>query len=127
GPSAAANCRVLERIHRRAADWATRYGCSFNPDKYELMHFKTDKSSITSKDHPIGECLNLPGREPLPPVNQLRHLGVWLDPALTWNHHITEISKKVRKSIQALKTLVGSDWGCGTLQLRQLYQSIIVP
>ena len=131
GNTAAENCRILEQIHYRAANWATRYGCVFAPDKYEIMHFHTDRTKqLTSPTPAISlsdECLRLPETAPIAPTTKLRHLGVWFDPALVWNHHIEAIKAKVRKSIQALKAISGSEWGCTTLQLRQLYKAIIVP
>lgn len=132
GKSAADNCRVLERVHGNAADWATRYGCVFAPEKYEVIHFDTSmmariRSAATLHTPPLKECLQLPGVAPKAPTGRLRHLGVWFDPALLWDHHIEAVTTKVSKSIQALKAISGSTWGCGTLLLRQLYQGIIVP
>jgi hypothetical protein len=100
GDTAAENCRALEKIHDRAADWATRYGCVFAPDKYEVMHFhtkRTDNKKRNITPPPPDECLRLPGTPPKEPTNKLRHLGVWLDPALTWDHHIAATATKVRK------------------------------
>ena len=38
GSSTEANCRTLTRAHDRCLDWACRYGASFVPEKYELIH-----------------------------------------------------------------------------------------
>ncbi|KAK7945999.1 reverse transcriptase [Apiospora aurea] len=152
GRSAAENCRVLERVHGRAAVWATKYGCVFAPQKYELMHFRTKRAQAPGAPNknaaptapptgvgapnqaarspngtPLAECIQLPGFKPIEPADKLRHLGVWFDPGLLWHHHIQEVTTKVRKSIQALKAISGAHWGGGTLQLRQLYQAIVVP
>lgn len=127
GNSASENCRALERIHIRAADWASRYGCVFAPEKYEIIHFHTDKSLATTIPAPLEDWLQLPGIRPKEPTRKLRHLGVWFDPALTWESHLQEVATKVRKSIQAIKIIASSDGGFDTLQLRQLYQAIIVP
>ncbi|KAK8095120.1 reverse transcriptase [Apiospora kogelbergensis] len=146
GKSAAENCRTLERVHGKAALWATKYGCVFDPDKYEVIHFRTKKerkasgaaataaAAVTAAEATTAptaalpeECVQIPGFKAIVPVDKLRHLGVWFDPGLLWHHHIAHIKTKVRTSIQALRSLTGSVWGCGTLQLRQLYQAIIVP
>ncbi|KAK8006761.1 WD40-repeat-containing domain protein [Apiospora arundinis] len=162
GASAEANCRVLEKVHGRAAVWATKYGCVFAPQKYELMHFHTKRApapraptkkaaatgaptgvgapnqataaptgvgapTTSPNGTPLKECIHIPGAAPIEPTQKLRHLGVWFDPGLLWDHHIHEITLKVRKSIQALSAISGAKWGCSTLQLRQLYQAIVVP
>lgn len=38
GQSTEANCRVLENVHNKCAEWAKRRGAEFTPAKYELIH-----------------------------------------------------------------------------------------
>lgn len=38
GNSTEANCRTLEKLHVKCADWARKHGATFAPHKYELIH-----------------------------------------------------------------------------------------
>jgi hypothetical protein len=38
GPSTESNCRTLARAHDCCLEWARRYGATFAPEKYELIH-----------------------------------------------------------------------------------------
>jgi len=38
-PSTEANCRKLERVHKKLLTWARHHGMKFAPKKYELIHF----------------------------------------------------------------------------------------
>ena len=38
GRTTEGNCRTLSQAHERCLDWANRYGATFSPDKYDLIH-----------------------------------------------------------------------------------------
>ena len=57
-------------------------------------------------------------------VDKFKYLGVWLDPALTWNEQIDKISKTVSKRNGLLQRL------CNVLPLKNLnmlYKALILP
>ena len=76
GTSTEANCRRLEELHRRCASWARRSGTSFNPQKYELIHFTRRRTAFN-----LAASVQL-GDIELRPSTEVRVLGVWLDPKL---------------------------------------------
>jgi len=39
GPTAAENCRTLEKAYNTYIEWARQYGVQFSPEKYQLIHF----------------------------------------------------------------------------------------
>ncbi|PQE23329.1 reverse transcriptase protein [Rutstroemia sp. NJR-2017a BBW] len=56
-----------------------------------------------------------------------KYLGVTLDTALNWKHHIQNVTTKISKSIGALTSLAGSTWGASVTELRRIYQAVVIP
>ena len=44
-------------------------------------------------------------------VKQLKFLGLWFDERFTWNVHTPKISDKYKKVLNAMRCLVGKEWG----------------
>ena len=84
----------LEMISR----WSKTWLVTFCPNKTEYMHV-THKNRNMRPDPPSfqGEIL----RE----VEHHKHLGITFSSNLTWNKHISNISKSVSKSLDAMKKL----------------------
>jgi hypothetical protein len=55
-----------------------KHKMKFAPQKYELIHFTT-----ATKKHNLQVSIRVRGIEKLP-LEQVRVLGVWLDPKLKW-------------------------------------------
>ena len=72
------NYATLSQVHERCLEWAARHGMKFAPYKYELIHFTTAR-----KKHNLQASITVGGIEKLP-LEQVRVLGVWLDPKLKW-------------------------------------------
>ena len=53
------------------------------------------------------------------------YLGVELDKALTYRHHLKALRKKLSTRVLLLKRLVGSGWGAGAKTLRTAALSLI--
>ena len=49
GPSTERNCRTLERAHEACQKWAYRYGASFAPEKYNLIHLLNKPSKFNMR------------------------------------------------------------------------------
>ena len=64
------------RGHNHYLDWARRYGASFAPEKYKLMHLARNPKQFNMQ-----APLPLSGVETKPEAS-LRILGVWLNPRL---------------------------------------------
>ena len=43
-------CRHLERMHLICQEWAKRYGISFAPNKYELIHFTRRRTKFNLQE-----------------------------------------------------------------------------
>lgn len=111
------NCRNLERIHLACESWATRHGSSFDPSKYDLIHF-----SRTPKRFNMLAKLSLSSvNASLDPKLDVRVLGVQLDPALRWKPHLRAVEARAVHHLSALKTLSGSTWGSSVSSGLQVY------
>ncbi|KAI0738582.1 hypothetical protein C8Q80DRAFT_1052908, partial [Daedaleopsis nitida] len=64
---------------------------------------------------------------PLQPSECWRYLGFYLDPALTFRHHITYYAQSARSTIQSMLMLGNSVRGLSPLQKRRLYMSCVLP
>lgn len=121
GPTTEGNCRALARAHDRCLDWARRYGASFAPEKYQLMHLARKPKRFNMK-----AALSLPGVE-TEPTTSLRILGVWLDPRLTWGSHIKEVLKRMETQTNALLRTTASTWGATFARARHIYNAVVRP
>jgi len=102
GKSTEENCRNLAQVHAKCEQWAARHGSSFDFKKYKLIHF-----TRTPRRFNINASLVLNGKEVLP-VDKVKVLGVILDPALKWNHHLKAIETRAIRQLSALKSIIGS-------------------
>ena len=68
----------------------------FAPKKYKLIYFTTKrlKFNLTATIQ-LGEITKNP-------ITSVRVLGVWFDPKLKWNAHVSEVKKKMASQIRAL-------------------------
>ncbi|VDN98721.1 unnamed protein product, partial [Rodentolepis nana] len=55
------------------------------------------------------------------------YLGMMVDTKLTWKSHIAKIAERVFKTLDAVKSLDGSIWGCAHSTLNTTYKMIIQP
>lgn len=111
----------LKRLHDRCMAWARRYGATFAPEKYGLMHF----TAATSWLH-INLSLDLDGTI-VAPVQSLWVLGLILDPKLNWGAHLRHTQKKMGTQINAIACLSGSTWGLLLKECRLIYHMAILP
>ena len=80
GRTAAENCQQLTTAHDKCTAWAKRYGATFAPEKYKLIHF-TRQRRHCKEDLAATVQINGKGAEVL---TSLKILGVWIDAQLTW-------------------------------------------
>jgi hypothetical protein len=123
GDTAKDNCRRLDAAHSRCIAWAKRYGATFAPEKYHLIHFTKRRRDPTG-DLASGVQI---GSHPVKPEPTLRVLGVWVDPKLTWKEHIQRAASKGLAAFEALSCIVTSTWGPSIRRARLLYTAVVRP
>ncbi len=122
GQSAQENCQRLTQAHEKCVMWAKRYGAKFAPDKYQLIHF-TKKRKINADLLSTVEI----GTDKAELVTKLRVLGVWLDPKLSWTHHIKNAAEKGITAFNSIARITASTWGPSVRRSRLLYTAIARP
>ena len=120
-PSAARNCRALERAHELCLKWALRHGVRFAPDKYKLIHFTRRRDPAAVNAH-----IRIQGFDGKP-CPELRVLGVWLDRKLTYQAHIKKAAEKGAAQLQKALHITQSTWGLSFQNSRLLYTAIVRP
>jgi hypothetical protein len=121
GSTTEANCRSLAVAHRGAEEWSRRHGSKFPLGQYELVHFAKTPTGLNVKQ-PLALA-----ETTVRPKPAARFLGVILDSSLNWQTYIKLVPTKVTRSIAALACLAGSTWSSGLLQLRRVYQAVVLP
>lgn len=67
-------------------------------------------------------CIN---NIPIAAAENVKYLGVWLDPSLRWGKHIHELEDKCQKMLNIMKLLSSPHWGLHPIHLRRLYIALI--
>lgn len=83
--------------YRNRSDWSASEWC-----KSWLITLKTEKCEvlhITRKKDPI-RCQYSLNNISLPEVDHNKHLGLWLEPSLSWDYHINSICAKANRVIK---------------------------
>jgi hypothetical protein len=112
------NCLELETVHSRCLAWAKRFGMKFAPQKYELIHFTRRRTAFNlAATIRLGETIQHPKQE-------VRILGVWIDPKLKWAAHIRQVLGKAPSYQRAIDTTAASTWGACFRAARQVYCSV---
>ncbi|KAF4500969.1 Zinc knuckle [Fusarium agapanthi] len=120
------NCMGLKIFHDEIFKWASSVGLTFSPQKYTVMHFRAPNDP----DPPCELLPDIDGLKDNPEAlkkEKLKVLGVVLDPALTFAHHISNLEKKVNNTLRHFRALSGPTWGIRLNQTRRYYMSKIRP
>jgi hypothetical protein len=115
------NCAKLEHIHNACETWARRHGSKFAPEKYELIHF-----TRAAKRFNMTASVRI-GSNTIKASQDIRMLGVRLDPQLRWHAHMRSIKAKSANHITALKTITGSTWGASVQAGIRVYTTAVRP
>ena len=140
------NIRKLEESHASKIPWAETHSGVFGIDKYQLMHLPPplprQRQALTNipdlnpieeaaggsePERSAGKSLLLRGGAEVEAREQVKLLGVILDPKLTFDAHLGHVKKKTTARLQAVSALGGGKWGLSLKQLRLVYNACIAP
>ncbi|KAE8230792.1 hypothetical protein CF326_g4200 [Tilletia indica] len=126
-PTIEQNCLTLAQAYEAALHWAQENGLWFDEVKRELIHFPPPRTK------PLPELLPVrlgPSEEDLvQPVQRdaaVRWLGIWLNPALSWKHHVRTQAAKARSAVGCMRMLANTVRGPSALLLRRAYVACIL-
>ncbi|KAI5753143.1 hypothetical protein M8J77_023972 [Diaphorina citri] len=100
--------------------WCGEVDLNFNPNKTSLILF-TNKRNMEGLVAPtlFGKRLSF--------SNEVKYLGVNLDPKLTWNKHLESIKLKCTRSLMMARRTFGKSWGLKPRVMSYLYREVIRP
>lgn len=115
------NCKILETQHRKCETWAKQHGVQFAPGKYQLIHFTRKRTK-----HNLAATVEIQGHQ-THPSQQLRVLGIWLDPRLRWGPQVKQARLRANRNMESINRLTASTWGATFHQAKVLYKAIVRP
>ncbi|TQS34092.1 hypothetical protein Golomagni_05538 [Golovinomyces magnicellulatus] len=118
GGSAQGNCRALEEAHGRRLAWAKRYGVSFAPKRYQLIHFARRRGP--SKD--LKSTVRIEGCT-VNPKTEIKVLGI----LVRWGPQLAQAARRGDASFNALSKILSSVWGPLMRKSQLLYTAIVRP
>lgn len=113
------NILDLEEEGDRSLEWGTKHGAIFNEKKAQVMHFTHRKHTNPSLN--FGSQLLVPHR------TELRWLGLWLDPKLTFGAHINRMQQKGQATIAQLQRINRCYYGLSPGEAKTLVKAILKP
>ncbi|KAF5714860.1 hypothetical protein FMUND_7241 [Fusarium mundagurra] len=121
--SYAINCRGLEILHEQMLPIAKELFISFGSHKYHVMHMRppTVRQPTHNQVRPVIKGFVEKVQE------KMTILGVIVDSQMTFDLHVTEITRKCRQRLGYMKRISGSTWGPDMYAIRQYYLTLIRP
>lgn len=112
------NVLSLEEEGDRALDWGRLHGAIFDQKKAQVMHF-------THKHHHNPKVYF--GNQILEPKDELRWLGLWLDPKLGFGPHIQRMHQRGKTTIAQLSRINRCYWGTNPRETKTLITAVLKP
>ena len=91
----------LNKDLQKIAEWAHQWNLSFNPDLNKQVQEVICSRKMTKSSHPQVFFNDIPVSR----ASFQKHLGIYLDEKLSFNHHIKEKMTKAMKGIGVIKRL----------------------
>ncbi len=125
-PSIDNNLRLIPILYEIITTTLHRSGLLLEHEKTEAMHFIHTANS-SQRPH-VHAPITLPGLpHPIRPPDQLRHLGFWLDPHLSWKYHVSWYAHRASTTTIATRMLGSSTRGLLPQQRRRIYIACVLP
>lgn len=112
------NIMDLEEESDKALLWGRRHGAIFDQKKAQIMHLTHKKHS-----NPAVEF----GNQLLKPKTEIRWLGLWLDPKLSFGTHIQKMYQRGKTTIAQLGRINRCFWGISPKEAKTLIQTVLKP
>lgn len=112
------NVEDLEAEGRRSLRWGSTHGAIFDKRKAQLMHFTHRKHA--NPDVQLGDQI-------ISASSELRWLGLWLDPKLTFNAHISKMQHRGKATVAQIHRISHCFWGLSPRETRLLITAILKP
>lgn len=111
---------VMQSSLHRIEEWCSRVNLKVNPEKTVLIPF-TKQTNLRSMKSPsfFGEKLVF--------SDQVKYLGITLDPKLTWNKHVEKVINRAKISLVTVTRACGKTWGFKPKISHWLYTAVIRP
>ncbi|WP_179116290.1 ribonuclease H family protein, partial [Solemya velum gill symbiont] len=110
--------RQLQQCLHRLESWSNHNGFKFSSSKTVCMHF-----CKLRRFHP-NPTLYLSSIE-IPVVKEFKFLGLVFDPQLSYLPHIKYLVTKCKRSLDILRVLASTQWGCDRDTLLTIYRLLI--
>ncbi len=121
GTSTERNCRILEEIHRKCAQWAVTHGARFAPEKYEVLHLTRSQKKFNLGIAPSFEGVRIDTKP------YVRILGVQVDTKLRWGPHLAKTREKEASLLCAMSRITSSTWGASFEKAKLVYKTVVKP
>ena len=109
----------LQRILDRLVEWGRSCNLSFNHEKSVAMFFtRTKKQCLVN--------LTINGF-PLDYVDEVRYLGIYLDPKLHWNVHVNNRFSRAKKFLMKMAAIAKATFGPKPKLMRWTFTCIVRP
>lgn len=112
------NVLDLEEEGDKALDWGRRHGAIFDQKKAQIIH-------MTHKKHSNPKVYF--GDQILEPKNELRWLGLWLDPKLSFGPHIQKMHQRGKMTLAQLSKINRCYWGTNPKETKNLITAVLKP
>lgn len=113
------NILELGEEGERSLEWGCRHGAIFDQKKAQLMHFTHKKHANPSLDF-VSQVIK-------PQTTELRWLGLWLDPKLTFGPHIHRMQQRGKATIAQIDRISNCYHGMNPKETRNLITAILKP
>ena len=117
GSTAVEACRRIQTAINAASKWADSRGFKFSPQKTKAIRFTRTRKREEIPTLFLKEDI-------LPYEDNVKFLGIIFDNKLTFGTHISDLSNRVKQSLNILKVVSHFDWGADRTTLLRLYTTL---
>lgn len=117
-PDIESNVLELEYEGERALRWGRKHGAIFDQKKAQVIH-------LTHKKHDNPKIRF--GEQVLSPKQELRWLGLWLDPKLSFGPHIQKMCQRGKVTLAQMGRINKCFWGMSPRETKTLVTTVLKP